>query len=188
MKLELHQFDPISRLDGYRPNVGIIIINNDAKVFWARRITGDGWQFPQGGLKANESVVEGMYRELLEETGLQANDVEVIAHTKDWLKYDLPKRYLRRNHSRQPNRFKAADNSSKGERGNEQQAVSFKGQKQIWFLVKLVEPNVEPDLAYADKPEFDDWRWVNYWYALDNIVSFKRDVYQTALSELEPYV
>ncbi len=154
--------------DGYRPNVGIILSNNQGQVFWARRISGDGWQFPQGGLNPHESLIDGMYRELLEETGIHQQQVQLLAHTNSWLHYDLPKRYLRRKdgHGRS----------------------NFKGQKQIWFMLRLLEEDIQPNFELADKPEFDHWEWINYWYALDHIVSFKRDVYQKALSELEHFL
>jgi len=180
MKLELKQFDPVVFGDGYRPNVGIIITNDEGQVFWARRVTGDGWQFPQGGLKPSESLLQGMYRELLEETGLHSSQVELLAHTKNWLKYDLPEHFLRRADKHKKNRF-ANVKQANGDK-------PFRGQKQVWFLLRLKEQSAQPNLSYADKPEFDQWRWVNCRYALDNIVSFKRGVYKNALSELERYI
>lgn len=180
MKLALNQFDPVVFGDGYRPNVGIIITNNEGQVFWARRVTGDGWQFPQGGLKPSESLLQGMYRELLEETGLHQHQVELLAHTKDWLKYDLPERFLRQTTGAKRNRF-TRKKLEKGEK-------PFRGQKQVWFLLKMKEDDTQLDLSYADKPEFDQWRWVNCRYALDNIVNFKRRVYENALSELKEYI
>lgn len=185
VKLELKRLDPIVFGDGYRPNVGIIITNDKGKVFWARRITGDGWQFPQGGIRPSESVLEGMYRELLEETGLRSDQVELLAHTKNWLKYDLPQHFLRydSNLSKKNVSKKTPHNSQQSDDGE-----PFRGQKQVWFLLRLKEKNIQPDLSYTNKPEFDQWRWVNCRYALDNIVSFKRDVYENALSELERYI
>ena len=50
--------------DGYRPNVGIILLNASGHVFWARRVGRDGWQFPQGGMRSDETPLEAMYREL----------------------------------------------------------------------------------------------------------------------------
>jgi len=91
----MQNFEPIFANDGYRPNVGIIICNPQGQVFWARRINNDGWQFPQGGVSRNESLLDAMYRELQEETGLEQQHVRMIAHTKEWLKYDLPKKFLR---------------------------------------------------------------------------------------------
>ena len=90
---------------------------------------------------------------------------EMCIRDRHWLRYELPKRYLR--HS--------------ATRGRSQ----FKGQKQVWFMLRALEDDVSPNFSLADKPEFDDWRWVNYWYASEDIVSFKRDVYSSAMRELE---
>ena len=83
--------------EGFRANVGIILTNDQGQVFWARRIGMDAWQFPQGGIKKNESPKTAMYRELKEEIGLEPKHVELINSTDDWLRYWLPKRYIRQN-------------------------------------------------------------------------------------------
>ncbi|MCL4169817.1 UNVERIFIED_CONTAM: hypothetical protein GTU68_041895 [Idotea baltica] len=113
-----------------------------------------------------------MYRELEEETGLKQGQVRMVAHTKDWLHYDLPSRFLRhRNRARNRKR------------------TQFKGQKQVWFLLELLEDDSVVDLQTGIvSPEFDTWRWVDTEVALDNIVDFKRSVYQQALSELGQYL
>ena len=80
--------------DGYRPNVGIILLKDDGRVFWARRVGRDGWQFPQGGMRSDETPVEAMYRELEEETGLAAHHVQVLGATPGWLRYKLPQRFV----------------------------------------------------------------------------------------------
>ncbi len=149
--------------DGYRSNVGIILTRADGRVLWARRIGQDAWQFPQGGMCVNESPEDAMYRELEEEVGLGPEHVEVMGATRDWLRYQLPKRYIRRH--RRP--------------------VCI-GQKQIWFLLRLTGRESDVCLDHSQKPEFDTWRWVDYWYPLRDVVSFKRDVYQQALHELAP--
>lgn len=146
---------------GYRPNVGIIIINNEKKVFWGRRIGQKSWQFPQGGIDENESLLAAMYRELHEETGLQKEDVELIAQTDDWLSYDLPKRY-QRNHA----------------------YPLCIGQKQHWFLLRLLADENKIDFNQGDKAEFDAYRWVDYWYPIRKVIYFKRQVYRSALTEL----
>lgn len=167
----MQNFEPIFADDGYRPNVGIIICNQRGQVFWARRINRDGWQFPQGGVSRNETLIDAMYRELHEETGLQHTQVKIVAHTKDWLHYDLPRRFLR--HQRR--------------RANKR--PGFRGQKQVWFLLELLDDDSSVDLqSGAETPEFDRWRWVETNFALDNIVDFKRSVYQKALSELGQYL
>ncbi len=149
--------------DGYRPNVGIILSNRDGKLFWARRIGQDAWQFPQGGIRACETPEEAMFRELTEETGLQAGHVELLGATRGWLRYRLPKHMVRRR--RRP---------------------VCVGQKQVWFLLRLTGGEHCVRLDGTGKPEFDRWRWVSYWHPLYEVVSFKRTVYQRALRELEP--
>lgn len=171
----MQNFEPIFANDGYRPNVGIIICNGDGQLFWARRINKDGWQFPQGGVSRNESLVQAMYRELQEETGLLEQHVRLVAHTKEWLHYDLPSKFLR--------------NQSRRLRGPGRKRISFKGQKQVWFLVELLDDDSTVNLAAGlETPEFDSWRWVDTHHAIDNIVDFKRTVYQKALSELGVYL
>ncbi len=153
--------------DGYRPNVGIVIINDDDKVFWARRVSGDGWQFPQGGIDDGESILDTMYRELEEETGFLATDVELVARTQSWLRYDLPDRFL--------NGSRTAEHPLK---------KRFRGQKQVWFLLRLLNDGIEPNFELNETPEFDDWCWIGYWKAADRVVDFKREVYMQALTEL----
>ncbi|MDH5611138.1 MAG: RNA pyrophosphohydrolase [Gammaproteobacteria bacterium] len=150
---------------GYRSNVGIVLSNPEGKVFWARRCGQDAWQFPQGGIHKNESPLDAMYRELQEETGLMPEHVEVAGQTSDWLRYLIPDHLLRR-HSK----------------------PLCIGQKQIWFGLKLIGTESDFNLSDCDKPEFDRWRWVDYWAPVDEIISFKRDVYKQALKELEPYL
>lgn len=170
----MQNFEPIFANDGYRPNVGIIICNAAGLVFWARRVSRDGWQFPQGGVARNETIEQAMYRELAEETGISADQVRVIGHTQNWLHYDLPQKLLRH----QNRRF--FRNRHRGQK-------SFRGQKQVWFLLELLGDDSIVDLsAGLEKPEFDQWEWVDAKFALANIVDFKRPVYQQALAELGP--
>jgi len=149
--------------EGYRANVGIILCNQAGKLFWARRIGEDAWQFPQGGIQDHESPEQALFRELNEETGLQPEDVQIVGCTRDWLRYQIPKRFLRRHIK----------------------PVCI-GQKQVWYLLRLVG---EEDKVYLDgtkHPEFDHWRWVNYWLPVKEVVPFKRKVYRQALEELAP--
>ena len=151
--------------EGYRHNVGIILVNPRGKLFWARRIGENSWQFPQGGIRANETPEQALFRELAEEVGLSPEDVEVIGSTRDWLRYRLPKRYLHRR--RKPLCI---------------------GQKQRWFLLKLIGQEERVRLDASEKPEFDHWRWVDHEAPVNEVVSFKRRVYQRALDELMPLI
>lgn len=81
--------------DGYRPNVGIVICNRQGQVLWARRYGQHSWQFPQGGINPGETAEQAMYRELFEEVGLSKKDVRILASTRNWLRYKLPKRLVR---------------------------------------------------------------------------------------------
>lgn len=147
---------------GYRANVGIILCNREGRLLWARRLGQDSWQFPQGGIKRNETPEEALYRELREEVGLEPQHVEIIGSTQGWLRYRLPKRFIR---------FRS-------------KPVCI-GQKQRWFMLRLVAGDEVVRLDRSDKPEFDEWRWVDYWLPLQEIVFFKRRVYEKALQELE---
>ncbi|MDN3651719.1 RNA pyrophosphohydrolase [Thalassotalea ponticola] len=149
--------------DGYRANVGIVITNGKGQVFWARRYNQHSWQFPQGGVDEGETAEQTMYRELYEEVGLKPHQVEVVATSKHWLKYRLPKRLIR--HDSNP--------------------VCI-GQKQKWFLLKLTCADEDVNLLHSSHPEFDDWRWVSYWYPVRQVVSFKRDVYRRVMKEFIP--
>ena len=151
--------------DGFRPNVGIILLNQKSQVFWGKRIRTHSWQFPQGGIDRGENPEQAMFRELHEEVGLHPQHVQVLARTRDWLRYEVPDRFIRRD-----------------ARGH------YKGQKQIWFLLQLVGRDWDLNLRATDHPEFDAWRWNDYWVPLDVVVEFKRGVYEMALTELARFV
>lgn len=149
--------------EGYRPNVGIVLSNREGRLFWGRRIGQNAWQFPQGGIRKCESPEQALYRELEEEVGLQPEHVEIIGVTKGWLRYRLPANLVRRYCT-----------------------PLCIGQKQVWFLLRLVGSEHHVRLDGSEQPEFDSWRWVDYWYPLREVVSFKRNVYRKALRQLEP--
>lgn len=81
--------------DGFRANVGIILANTHGQVLWAKRVGHDAWQFPQGGIDFGETPLDAMYRELWEEVGLYPQHVKVLSQTQNWLRYRLPKRFVR---------------------------------------------------------------------------------------------
>jgi putative (di)nucleoside polyphosphate hydrolase len=149
--------------EGFRANVGIIVCNESGQLLWTRRAGQNSWQFPQGGVNEGETADDTMYRELYEEIGLSRQDVKILGSTKNWLRYRLPSRYIR------------------------QDSVPLCiGQKQKWYLLKLVTDDSRLNFATTNHPEFDDFMWVSYWYPLRQVVSFKRDVYRQALLELLP--
>ncbi len=151
--------------DGYRPNVAIILCNAKNEVFWGKRIREHSWQFPQGGIKHGEAPEDAMYRELEEETGLKREHVKILGRTKNWLHYHVPSHWVKREW-----------------RG------TYKGQKQIWYLLRLTGRDHDIRLRASEHPEFDAWRWHDYWVPLDTVIEFKRDVYRKALHQLVQYL
>jgi putative (di)nucleoside polyphosphate hydrolase len=158
----MKQYTMVIDRAGYRLNVGIILVNDSGLVFWGRRQGHDAWQFPQGGLAVGETALEAMFRELREEIGLEKDDIEILGVTKRWLKYRLPNQYLR--HGSTP---------------------LVIGQKQKWYLLKLVSSEQKLRLDLSDSPEFDSWRWIDYYEPQDQVIFFKKQVYSQALKELE---
>jgi putative (di)nucleoside polyphosphate hydrolase len=151
--------------DGYRPNVGIVLCNVRNQVFWGKRVRQDAWQFPQGGIKPGESPEEAMYRELMEEVGLAREHVRILGRTRNWLRYNVPENWVRR-----------------------EWRSHYRGQKQIWFLLRLVGRDCDVSLRASEHPEFDAWRWSDYWEPAEAVVEFKREVYRSALGELERFL
>jgi putative (di)nucleoside polyphosphate hydrolase len=147
--------------DGFRANVGIVLMHDNSEVFLGRRSGGRGWQFPQGGVRKGEALEQALYRELHEEIGLCQADVDLVGQSSRWLRYRLPSRYVRRN----------------------QQPVCI-GQKQRWFLLRLKQEPVTFDFGSTDEPEFDQWRWAPWWEPVREVIYFKRPVYIKALTEL----
>lgn len=150
--------------DGYRKNVGIILLSEEKKVFWGRRKGEPSWQFPQGGVYDTENTDQAMVRELNEELGLLPKHIKVLAKTDAWLYYDVPAMYLRPNNS------------------------SYKGQKQIWYLLKFLGHDYDINVKCHREQEFDAWRWVDYWFPVEQVIEFKRDVYRKAIAELAQYL
>lgn len=147
--------------EGFRANVGIILSNDDSRLLLGGRVGARGWQFPQGGMLRGEDAEVAMYRELEEEIGLGQDDVEVLGVTRDWLRYRLPDKYIRR-HSK----------------------PLCIGQKQRWFMLRLIGPQERVRFDLSDQPEFDRARWVDFWRPVNEVIYFKRRVYARALHEL----
>lgn len=151
--------------DGYRPNVGIVICNARNEVFWGKRVRQNAWQFPQGGINPGEDPEAAMFRELWEEVGLLPEHVRILGRTRNWLRYEVPREWVR-----------------KDSRGH------YRGQKQIWYLLRLTGRDSDVCLRATDHPEFDAWRWSAYWDPVQAVVEFKREVYRSALEELAKFL
>lgn len=150
---------------GYRAGVAIIIFNRQKKLFWAKRVRQNAWQFPQGGVNEGETLKQTMFRELKEETGLDPEDVKIVTVSKQWFYYRLPKHLIR--HRSEPLCI---------------------GQKQKWFLLKFIGDDAKFNFNLSEKPEFDDWQWVSYWHPMKEVIVFKKQVYHRALKAFASYV
>lgn len=140
-----------------------MLLNEHDQVFWCKRVGQNAWQFPQGGVQKNESPRAAMLRELDEETGLQEAHIDILGQTPDWLRYQLPEQFQRKSGSRR-----------------------CIGQKQIWFLLRFCADERDINLNKHATPEFDDWRWLDYRQAAEEVIYFKRQVYRQALAQLLP--
>ncbi len=146
----------------YRLGVGLVIINNESKIFTGRRLDGTrAWQMPQGGIDDNEIPIEAVYREMGEETGIEKCKVALLKQSKHWYRYDLPKEI----------------------QGNFW-GGKFRGQSQKWFLLKFLGVDTDIDIE-TKEPEFSEWRWSKKTDMLDSIVPFKKSLYQAVLKEFD---
>jgi putative (di)nucleoside polyphosphate hydrolase len=149
---------------GYRPAVGIMLLNPQGEVFVARRIDMPGtaaWQMPQGGIDAGETPREAAFRELQEEIGTA--EAEIIGESRSWLQYDLP-----------------------AELAGSVWGGRYQGQRQKWFVMRFTGRDSDIDLA-TDHPEFDAWQWVEPSRLPDLIVPFKRQLYIDILTEFREH-
>ena len=148
---------------GWRLGVGITLINQENKIFMGERIDNKGaWQMPQGGIKVatNEDLEIAAKRELYEETGIKR--AKIINQSKGWYYYYLPENL-----------------KSKLWGGK------FLGQKQKWFLFSFEGTDQEINLQNDKKPEFNNWQWVSPQNVVNNIVNFKKEIYQKVLKEFK---
>ena len=152
-------------MDVFIPELGIILCNATNRFVGARVVREDAWECPQGGIKHGDSPEQAMYRELMEEVGLAPQHVQILGRTKDWLRYEVPSSWIKREY-----------------RG------SYKGQKQIWYLLRMVGRDSDVSLRASEHPEFDAWRWAEYWVPLEDVIEFKRGVYESALNELAAHL
>ena len=147
----------------YRSNVGIMLINDDGDVFVGQRLDNNqnAWQMPQGGIDGDEDPQSAAYRELLEETGIEQENVKFLATSSKWLLYDLPEDLI-------PKLWDG----------------KYRGQKQKWFLFKFLGTNKDINIS-TEHPEFSSWKWIPKENLLEEIVPFKKSVYESVLREFE---
>tara|TARA_B100000579_G_scaffold436855_1_gene464203 strand:- start:601 stop:1083 length:483 start_codon:yes stop_codon:yes gene_type:complete len=144
-----------------RSGVGIVLLNKENKVFVGKRIDNpkNFWQMPQGGADPGEDYFTAALRELEEETNIKS--VSIIKEIEGFITYYLPNDLL--------------GIIWKGK---------YKGQKQKWFIMKFNGEDTEINIK-TNKPEFIDWKWVDYETITDTVVDFKRDVYKKIKEELK---
>ena len=150
----------------YRPNVGMMIINKQKKIFVGKRIDhpSEFWQMPQGGIDSKENPEVAALREMEEEVGIKKNKVKLIYQITDWYYYSIPK--------------DLAQTLWKGR---------YKGQRQKWFLFEF--KGTESDInIHTDHPEFSDYKWVNKDFLVPNIVPFKKEIYNKLLEDFKDYL
>lgn len=149
----------------YRPCAGVVLMNADGLVFAGQRIDMPGaWQMPQGGIDDGEDPRQAALRELSEETGVSPDKVEVVAETPGWVYYDLPPELL-----------------GKVWKGR------FGGQRQKWVLMRFLGKDADIRID-TDHPEFQEWRWMPAAALLENIVPFKRGVYEEVLAAFDDHL
>ena len=150
----------------YRPNVGMMIINQKKEIFVGKRIDhpSDFWQMPQGGIDAQEVPSIAALREMEEEVGIKENKVEMLTESQDWYYYSIPK--------------DLAETLWKGK---------YKGQRQKWFLYKFKGTDKDINIQ-TEHPEFSDYKWVTKDFLVPNIVPFKKEIYEKLLEEFKDYL
>ncbi|GAB4539128.1 MAG: RNA pyrophosphohydrolase [Ruegeria sp.] len=150
----------------YRPCVGLMLMNDQGKIFVGQRNDRfeDAWQMPQGGVDEGESPREAALRELQEEIGVTPDLVEIVAETDGWLPYDLP-------HDIVPKIWKGR----------------YRGQKQKWFLLRFLGTDDQIDIQ-TDHPEFTRWKWQNPERLIEEIVPFKRAVYERVMEAFGAHI
>jgi putative (di)nucleoside polyphosphate hydrolase len=158
----------LSKELGYRPCVGVMLVNRDGKAFVGRRIDnkeGDWWQMPQGGIDKGEDLLEAAYRELHEETGVASHLVEVLKKMDEDIAYDLPDELI-----------------------GTLWGGKYRGQIQSWYLMRFTGQDADVNLEAHDPPEFCDWQWLDPERLPEMIIPFKKRVYRTVLEEFRDLI
>ncbi len=141
--------------NSFRPNAGIVVLDLDDRALAFRRIGTDAWQFPQGGIDPGEMPIDAMWRELGEETGLDAGQVALIGELPEWIGYEVPEEFRRKKFGR--------------------------GQVQRWFFLR-VKPGaldaVETLLADLPPEEFDAWKWTTMDELATDVIEFRKPIYR----------
>ena len=147
-----------------RNGVGVIVLNNENKVFVGKRKDNpvDRWQMPQGGINKNETPFNAMKRELEEETSI--TKIKILKEIESWLEYELPPNLLGK--------------IWKGQ---------YRGQKQKWFIVKFIGNENEINLK-TKHPEFIELKWIDYNTLPEVIVDFKKEVYIKLRLEIKNFI
>ena len=147
-----------------RTGVGIVVLNNDNKVFVARRIDNpkNFWQMPQGGVDEGENFLNAAYRELVEETSIKS--VELIQELEGTITYELPNHLL--------------GIIWKGK---------YRGQKQKWFLMRFIGDDNEINIKTI-KPEFLEWKWIEIDQLTEVVVDFKLHVYKEVKEKVKKII
>ena len=153
---------------GYRPCVGVMLVNGDGRVFVGRRIDnkeGDWWQMPQGGVDEGEDLDQAALRELAEETGARPEHVAIIDRMSEPVRYDLPEELI-----------------------GKLWGGKYRGQEQVWFLARFSGSDEDIDLNAHDPAEFCDWKWAEPEQLPELIVLFKKRVYRAVVEAFRELV
>ena len=147
-----------------RIGVGVIILNNENKVFVGKRRDNpiDKWQMPQGGLDKGEDYISAMKRELYEETSIR--NIEILKEIEGFFEYELPKNLV-----------------GIIWRGK------FRGQKQKWFIVRFIGKEKEINLKTKNQ-EFIEWKWILPNELPKVIVNFKKNMYEQLLKNIQSFI
>ena len=150
----------------YRPCVGLMLLNSAGAIFAGQRIDNiaEAWQMPQGGIDPGETPEAAALRELVEEIGVSAHQVEILRESADWLPYDLPEELI-------PKLW----------------GGRYRGQTQKWFALRLLAGNEAINIQ-TEEPEFRAWRWMGREELLASIVPFKRITYQKVLADFSDLI